>query len=395
MKQAESDAISDVITTVIGAAYDVIPSEVEVKLEGSSDLTLSAEVVPADQVVDSIDEEIDLSVSAQADVEEIAYAVATEHDPSNLPDGIQPDLVENVEVSDTTIDATKDSTDGSLIVESQTLVKKTYETGVVGESLIETVVIFDDDGEIVSFKELTSEDYANQADIDSGTATTPYEDDPGSSEYGEPLNFSGLLGESTSQEGEDVDILSSAEDSGFVTAQASFNGGGILPAKLLAAEKKRVADYAIRWSLMRNSAYRDYGTENCTNFISQALNAGGWKHVSGAETSVKAWWYTKDKGTNRKKDKTSTSWVNAEDWYRFARNESKRARIITNLNSVVVGDIIQIKYENKKRMNHSMVVTKKVGTKVYLSYNSVDRLNKPLSELLATYKGASFFAHGI
>lgn len=84
----------------------------------------------------------------------------------------------------------------------------------------------------------------------------------------------------------------------------------------------------------------------------------------------------------------------AQSTYRLLKR-SKQAQTITSLNSVVVGDIIQIKYEGNKRMNHSMVVTKKVGTKVYLSYNSVDRLNKPLSELLATYKGASFFAHGI
>ncbi len=196
LQQAESDELSDTITTIVGSVYDVIPTEVEVKLEGSSDLTLSAEPVPAREIAHSIDDEIDLSVAAQTDVEEMAYAVATEHDPSNLPDGIEPNIVQNVEVSDTTIEATKDLTDGSLIVESQTLVKKTYETGVVGQSLVEPIAIFDEDGEIISFKELTSEDYANQANIDSGTTAIPYENDPGSSEYGVPLDLSNVSEES-------------------------------------------------------------------------------------------------------------------------------------------------------------------------------------------------------
>ena len=144
---------------------------------------------------------------------------------------------------------------------------------------------------------------------------------------------------------------------------------------------------------MRNPAYRSHGEKNCTNFISQALNAGGWKHASGAETSVKSWWYKKP--AKRLPTKNSTSWVNAEDWYRFARNESKRTKHISNINNVQLGDIVHMKYDKDVRMGHLMVVTKKVGTKVYLSYNSTDHLNKPLSEVISGNKGAKFFAHSM
>lgn len=143
--------------------------------------------MPAEEIVGSIDEEVDFSTSAQADVEEFAYSVAAEHDPANIPDGMEPDIVENVELSNASVNITEDSSDGSLIVESETLLKKTYENGVVSEGLIETITVFDADGEIASFKELTLEDYANQINVDSNTTTNPYDEDPASSEFGETL----------------------------------------------------------------------------------------------------------------------------------------------------------------------------------------------------------------
>ena len=39
--------------------------------------------------------------------------------------------------------------------------------------------------------------------------------------------------------------------------------------------------------------------------------------------------------------------------------------------------------------------TKKIGTKVYVSYNTTDRLDKALSEVIAAYSGETYFAHGI
>lgn len=42
-----------------------------------------------------------------------------------------------------------------------------------------------------------------------------------------------------------------------------------------------------------NPAYRNYNGSggDCTNFVSQALNWGGWQHTSGAYLSLNAWWY--------------------------------------------------------------------------------------------------------
>ena len=39
-------------------------------------------------------------------------------------------------------------------------------------------------------------------------------------------------------------------------------------------------DYAYNWAYGRNSAYPNYGND-CTNFVSQAMEAGGWAETGG------------------------------------------------------------------------------------------------------------------
>ncbi|WP_426004861.1 amidase domain-containing protein [Paenarthrobacter sp. NyZ202] len=41
-----------------------------------------------------------------------------------------------------------------------------------------------------------------------------------------------------------------------------------------------MVNYARYWAFGRNGAYRQFGND-CQNFVSQSLNAGGWQHVGG------------------------------------------------------------------------------------------------------------------
>ncbi|MCD8255354.1 MAG: amidase domain-containing protein [Oscillospiraceae bacterium] len=66
--------------------------------------------------------------------------------------------------------------------------------------------------------------------------------------------------------------------------------------------RQNAVDYAVEWWNSRNSDYRDFGSNDCTNFVSQAMRAGGWTDVTGLYTNAKAWWYT---SSNQ-----STSWIN-------------------------------------------------------------------------------------
>lgn len=387
LAKTEEDALSDAITHVIGNVYDVVPAAVDVELEESVDIELSAEAAAVDDVVAAIDEDLEVSTAAEGDVAALAVGIAAEHDPTNLPSGMEPDVVEAIRVSTSSIEVTEDSGDGSLIVESETLVEKTYETGVVSKSLVETVAVVDSTGEIQSFKELTPEDYANQASVDSGTTSIPYEDSEQGSELADPLELTIAkdLTEQVPLSDPSIEVDGASDADGYTVSQMSSKSL-TLPAKMSSANKNAAVAYARKWALKRNPSYRKFDL-NCTNFISQAMRAGGWKDDTGLWTSEKNWWYN---SLNQ-----SRPWVNAEDWFRFTRNHSKRGSVITNLSKVVPGDVIQIKFKGQTRIGHSMIVTKKVGTKVYVSYNTTDRLDKALSEVIAAYSGETYFAHGI
>lgn len=69
------------------------------------------------------------------------------------------------------------------------------------------------------------------------------------------------------------------------------------------------ANYAINWWNSRNPSYRSFEAD-CTNFISQALYAGGWRYVSGYYLNSSSWWYS---SLNQ-----SRSWINVSYWYDFA-----------------------------------------------------------------------------
>lgn len=144
---------------------------------------------------------------------------------------------------------------------------------------------------------------------------------------------------------------------------------------LSATNRQKVANYATKWALSYNSAYTKYSVD-CTNFVSQAMYAGGWKEVSHPWVDYKqddAWWYG-GIPTN------SWTWSGAENFYRMTK-ALKRTTTAKYVSDLRVGDLLQYKNKGATNMTHSMVVTKKSGSTVYLSYHTTNTLNKPFSSL--------------
>lgn len=75
-----------------------------------------------------------------------------------------------------------------------------------------------------------------------------------------------------------------------------------------------MADYARRYVFAYNTAYRRQKND-CTNFISQAMRAGGWSMVSGWYRSNGVWWYN---WLNQ-----SYTWAAAENYYWFATGSGR------------------------------------------------------------------------
>jgi hypothetical protein len=115
-------------------------------------------------------------------------------------------------------------------------------------------------------------------------------------------------------------------------------------------DRRRAIQYAERWWNEFNPAFHKF-TDDCTNFISQCLHAGGIP-MWGNPNRGKGWWM---KGKS-----WSYSWTTAHGFYLLLANSggimTKKVRNPQELN---LGDIICIDFEGNSRFDHSLIVTAK------------------------------------
>ncbi|MFE7773305.1 amidase domain-containing protein [Streptomyces sp. NPDC057445] len=151
----------------------------------------------------------------------------------------------------------------------------------------------------------------------------------------------------------------------------------------------KMVDYANRYWKNRNTAYRTYDSD-CTNFISQAMRAGGWKIVDGnyfTRKDRKRWFYGPLAST------TSYTWAGAEPWYWFASKHSKRTKLLNNVWKLEPSDVLQADWNRDNTIDHSMIVTKSGNGERYLTYRSSNTHNRKLSSLLASHRSAWWYVH--
>jgi Putative amidase domain len=124
-----------------------------------------------------------------------------------------------------------------------------------------------------------------------------------------------------------------------------------------------------------NSNFRSfYGLGgDCTNFISQALQAGGWASVSGWYQNDNYWWYNSSNQT--------FSWAAVDHWASFALN-SGRAYNLSNVWNLGVGDVLQPDRDGNGSKEHSMMVSYRSGTTPYFTYHSSNRYRRSLNLVL-------------
>ncbi|MEU3727434.1 amidase domain-containing protein [Streptomyces sp. NPDC031705] len=148
-----------------------------------------------------------------------------------------------------------------------------------------------------------------------------------------------------------------------------------------------MAQYAEKYWSNYNPAYRKFNGAggDCTNFISQALKAGGWKPVPGTSSDYRNWWYD---GTRQ-----SDSWVGANEWAWFTLS-NQRASNLANVYQMDIGDILQVDFNKDGSKDHSMIVTRRSSAGMpYLTYHSTNTYRKSLASILASYPDARYFAY--
>ncbi len=141
-------------------------------------------------------------------------------------------------------------------------------------------------------------------------------------------------------------------------------------------DRKKAVAYAKKWAYGRNPDYFDFSDlgGDCTNFASQCIYAG-----SGVMnyTPVYGWYYISL--TER-----APAWTGVDELYRFLttnRGMGPRA-VVTKLDKIREGDIIQLKFFPGDRFDHTpVVVDAGDGTPetIKVAAHSYDAACRPLS----------------
>ncbi|MFI1177446.1 amidase domain-containing protein [Streptomyces melanogenes] len=170
------------------------------------------------------------------------------------------------------------------------------------------------------------------------------------------------------------------------TTPGNATSGSDAPAAL---SYSAMVDYADRYWRSPNRSYRTYSND-CTNFISQAMRAGGWGQKDGwgftTRKNNKYWYYGTYSWT------TSYSWAGAENWYWFAKKHSNRTRILDDVWQLGYGDVLQADWNRDDTIDHSMIVTG-LGRDIYLTYHTGNTHNRKLSSILSGHRGTWWYAH--
>lgn len=146
------------------------------------------------------------------------------------------------------------------------------------------------------------------------------------------------------------------------------------------------ANYALAWAengnKKRNPYYNTGWTNDCTNFASQAVYAGGKAMnkpsplPNGVTESTSRWYSERIMEPEAYYWKESTSWIRVVDFYSYWSSRAASVKdyapsAIAQLKAdAVVGDIIQLAPSTGGARTHSMVVTKKENGKVFVTYHT-------------------------
>jgi hypothetical protein len=200
----------------------------------------------------------------------------------------------------------------------------------------------------------------------------------------------------------ELDLEIPEEDSGVPDIPEGDKPGVSEPATIAAratAIEPKVSTAGYNYNNMvayANKYWKNYSTEwrrydnDCTNFISQAMWAGGWKATAGSISSRKdnrKWFYGSTKLG------TSYTWAGAENWYWFASKHSKRTRTMPRVWDLAYADVFQADFDRNDNINHTMIVTKDTGTNRYLTYHTPSVHNRSLKKILAKYPSAWWYVH--
>ncbi|MBB5354246.1 hypothetical protein HNR43_000201 [Anoxybacillus mongoliensis] len=132
------------------------------------------------------------------------------------------------------------------------------------------------------------------------------------------------------------------------TAVKTFNDISIMSTQHL-YDRSGAKSYAYNWYNKNNPDFRVFAN-NCTNFISQAINRGGGVNMDW--WGDLRWWYQGNQNT--------TSWSVAHDYVYYARRNDDAgglgAYYISNVKDLKVGSLVGYDFDNDGYFDHLSIV---------------------------------------
>ncbi|MHC0038573.1 amidase domain-containing protein [Pseudoneobacillus sp. C159] len=115
-------------------------------------------------------------------------------------------------------------------------------------------------------------------------------------------------------------------------------------------DRLRAVQYAETWWNDYNPAFRKFPENDCTNFISQCLYAGG-APMRGYPNRGSGWWY--------RNNNYSWSWGIANTFKNYLSNSTTGLRTmeVSRPDQLILGDVICYDFEGDGRFNHNTIVT--------------------------------------
>ncbi|WIX76946.1 amidase domain-containing protein [Amycolatopsis carbonis] len=165
--------------------------------------------------------------------------------------------------------------------------------------------------------------------------------------------------------------------------------------KTVQINRQAAVDYARQYVFDYNPVYERFGND-CANFVSQSMRAGGWGDVGHGEDDPDKWWQYLINDTLPTHSKT---WSVSQDLANFGNNYSHRFRFYAG-ESTRLADVIFADWENGAdgHLDHSMIVTSNVPgnvndwSEIKVSYHTNDTLDAPMSVVAA--KAMENSSHG-
>ncbi len=182
----------------------------------------------------------------------------------------------------------------------------------------------------------------------------------------------------------------------LLLAVAMFGIMGVTAVEAGSYDRNAAAQYAINNALIKvpKSDFYLINGGDCTNFVSNVLQKGGWSETGKyLYTWDKAWYFDGILPIQH-----SYTWGGANNFYRFLYYSS-RVSWVSGPSQLQIGDILQmdgmgVSHYPDNVWDHSMIVTGKDSTGLLLSYHSDStddfKKNERLSEIMKRNPNARY-----